>query len=57
MFGQGTASYVEVRDAFTADEFDAWLAFFDEWDKREEERKTEAAHKAAMNAADAALRG
>ena len=56
-FGQGAASYVEVRDGFASDEFDAWLAFFDEWDKRAEERKEAAAQEAAMKAAAAALRG
>jgi hypothetical protein len=56
-FGQGAASYVEVRDGFASDEFDAWLAFFDEWDKREDERKEAAAQEAAMKAAAAALRG
>jgi len=56
-FGDGSASYVEVRDEFAGPEFDAWIAFFDEWDKREDERKEAAAQRAAMNAAAAATRG
>ena len=36
---------------------DGWLAFFDEWDKREAERKEADAQRKAMNAASAALRG
>ena len=51
MYGQGAASYVEVRDDFASDEFDAWVAFFDERDKREKERKEAAEHAKTMKAA------
>jgi len=50
---------VEVRDQFSADEADAWLAYFLRWDElkeqREAEAKAEADHKAAMDAAARAL--
>lgn len=56
-FGQGSASYVAVRDDFTADEHAAWMAFFEEFDKRAAERKADEEHEAAMKAAAAALKG
>ena len=56
-FGQGAASYVDVRDEFTTEEFDAWLSFFDEWDSLEEQRKDAEAQREAMKAAATALRG
>ena len=56
VFGEGSASYVEVRDEFSADEFSAWLAYFVEWDRLAGERKAAADHAAAMKAARDALR-
>ena len=55
-FGQGAASYVEVRDEFTADEVAGWMAFFAEWDRREDERKEAEEQKQMMKAAGEALR-
>src|SRR3990167_10200964 len=51
VFGEGSASYVEVRDEFSADEFSAWLAYFLEWDRLAGERKAAADHAAAMKVA------
>lgn len=56
-FGDGSASYVDVRDDFSADEHIAWLAFFDAFDEQETERKAQAEHDAAMKAATDAVRG
>jgi len=44
LFGQGTASYVEVRDQFAGDEFIAWLAFVTERDRRDALRKAQEEH-------------
>jgi AraC-like DNA-binding protein len=56
-FGDGAASYVQVRDEFSADEHDAWLAFFTERDRTEAERKAQEEHDAVMKAAtDAAMK-
>ena len=49
-------SYVDVRDRFTGDEFLAWLAFFERWDKEAELRKQQAEHDNVMSAAAKALR-
>lgn len=55
-FGQGSASYVEVRDHFAADESIAWLAYFEAWDAAEAERKAAEDHRKTMEAATRALR-
>ena len=56
LFGQGTASYVEVRDSFTGDEFLAWLAFLDRWDEMADARDKAKEHDQVMAAAAKALR-
>lgn len=55
-FGNGTASYVEVRDAMIAEEHQAWLAFFSEWDKRAADRKADEEHDKMLKAATRAMR-
>lgn len=54
-FGQGAASYVEVRDDFSASEAVAWLAYFEAWDAEESERKAAEEHRKTMAAAARAL--
>ena len=57
LFGQGTASYVEVRDQFSGDEFLAWLAFLDRWDEEKAARDKAKEHEQVMAAALRAVRG
>lgn len=56
LFGQGTASYVDVRDSFNGDEFMAWLAFLDRWDEEADAREKAKQHDQVMAAAAAAIR-
>jgi hypothetical protein len=53
-FGQGTASYTDVRDDFTTDEMWAWFAFFGEAEKTEALRKAQEEHDELLKAAAAA---
>lgn len=55
LFGQGTASYVDVRDQFTGDEFHAWLAFLDRWDEEQDARDKAKQHEQVMAAAARAV--
>lgn len=54
-FGQGTASYTEVRDRMTGDEVAGWMAYFAAWDEREAVRKAQSEHDKTMEAARSAL--
>ena len=55
-FGQGSASYVEVRDRFVGAELDGWLAYFGEWDRHKALAEAQSKHDSVMKAAAEALR-
>ena len=56
VFGQGSASYVEVRDRLTGAELNGWLAYFAEWDRWRALAEAQSKHDSVMKAAAEALR-